>query len=46
MGEGLVYVRDSKATPRGPSLAFTTSEWRAFLAGVGAGEFSLKALES
>lgn len=45
-GEDLVFVRDSKAVPRGPALAFTTSEWNAFLAGVKAGEFSLAALES
>jgi hypothetical protein len=41
----LVYVRDSKA-PEGPALAFTTSEWTAFLRGVHDGEFSLRALES
>jgi hypothetical protein len=46
MGGGLVYVRDSKATPHGPALTFTTSEWTAFLAGVDAGEFTLTALES
>jgi hypothetical protein len=46
LGGGRVFVRDSKATPRGPALAFTTSEWNAFLVGVGAGEFSLTALES
>jgi hypothetical protein len=33
-----VFVRDSK-DPRGPVLAFTRSEWDAFLTGVHAGEF-------
>jgi Domain of unknown function (DUF397) len=31
-------VRDSK-DPDGPRLAFTASEWRAFIAGVKDGEF-------
>lgn len=43
---GMVFVRDSKVAPQGPALAFTSSEWNAFLAGVSAGEFSLTALES
>jgi hypothetical protein len=33
-------VRDSK-DPDGPSLAFTADAWRAFLAGLRAGEFDL-----
>jgi predicted secreted Zn-dependent protease len=33
-----IYVRDSK-DPAGPVLAFTKTEWKAFLAGVRAGEF-------
>ncbi|MFE7191795.1 DUF397 domain-containing protein [Kitasatospora sp. NPDC057541] len=35
---GLVPVRDSK-DPEGPSLVFPASAWRAFVAGVQAGEF-------
>ncbi|WP_182873852.1 DUF397 domain-containing protein [Microbispora sp. H10670] len=35
---GLVAVRDSKDRS-GPVLAFTPSEWRAFIAGVKNGEF-------
>jgi hypothetical protein len=37
---GIVAVRDSK-DPHGPKLAFTPDEWRAFTAGVTAGEFDL-----
>ena len=37
---GLVAVRDSK-NPEGPALVFTPQEWRAFLDGVRADEFSL-----
>jgi hypothetical protein len=37
LGGGLA-MRDSK-DPDGPRLAFTVGEWRAFLAGVRAGEF-------
>jgi hypothetical protein len=33
-------VRDSK-NPGGPKLAFAADEWRAFTAGVEAGEFDL-----
>jgi len=40
-----VYVRDSKS-PRGPTLAFTTTEWAAFVTGVRDGEFSLPELTS
>jgi Domain of unknown function (DUF397) len=35
-----VAVRDSK-DPDGPKLAFTPDDWRAFVAGVKAGEFDL-----
>ena len=38
-GEDLLYLmRDSK-DPSGPALAFTTSEWKAFISGVKDGEF-------
>ncbi len=37
--DGQIGVRDSKDT-RGPALRFTPAEWRAFIAGVQAGEFS------
>ena len=37
---GAVAVRDSK-DPDGPKLAFAPDEWRAFAAGVRAGEFDL-----
>jgi hypothetical protein len=37
---GVVAVRDSK-DPEGPKLAFTPDEWRAFAAGVRAGQFDL-----
>jgi hypothetical protein len=36
----VVLVRDSK-DPDGPRLSFSREEWRAFLAGVGDGEFDL-----
>ncbi|QKW50452.1 DUF397 domain-containing protein [Streptomyces buecherae] len=35
---GTVPVRDSK-DPHGPALAFDTSAWSAFVAGVKAGDF-------
>lgn len=35
-----VRVRDSK-DPDGPQLAFSPSEWRAFLRGVQAGQFEV-----
>ena len=35
-----VAVRDSK-DPDGPRLAFTPTDWRAFIAGMKAGEFGL-----
>ena len=37
---GVVAVRDSK-DPAGPALVFAPDEWRAFTAGVTAGEFDL-----
>ena len=37
---GVVAVRDSK-DPEGPVLAFSFAEWRAFAAGLKAGEFDL-----
>jgi Domain of unknown function (DUF397) len=37
----IVAVRDSK-DPEGPNLAFAPDEWRAFTAGVKAGEFDLR----
>ncbi len=37
--DGGVAVRDSK-DPDGPKLRFASAEWRAFLAGVRAGEFN------
>jgi hypothetical protein len=36
----VIAVRDSK-DPDGPRLAFSRSDWRAFLAGLQAGQFSL-----
>lgn len=36
---GIVALRHSK-NPGGPKLVFTPDEWRAFVAGVAAGEFS------
>lgn len=38
---GEIAVRDSKDR-QGPVLVFTPEEWRAFLAGVRAGEFDLR----
>jgi hypothetical protein len=38
---GIVAVRDSK-DPEGPNLGFAPDEWRAFTAGVKAGEFDLR----
>lgn len=37
--EGGMAVRDGKLEQASPILAFTNDEWRAFLAGVKAGEF-------
>jgi len=42
--DGQIYVRDSKKAPIGPALAFSPSEWNAFLTGVRDGEFNLEAL--
>jgi hypothetical protein len=39
----LYLMRDSK-DPEGPKLAFTTSEWDAFIKGVKYGEFDLDSL--
>lgn len=36
--DGRILVRDSK-NPDGPVLSFTVAEWRAFVDGVGVGEF-------
>jgi Domain of unknown function (DUF397) len=38
--EGQVLIRDSKRSD-GPTLAFTPSEWRAFISGVKDSEFDL-----
>lgn len=43
---GLVGVRDTKDMDGGPILAFTPSEWRAFLQGVDTGQFSIDAMSS
>jgi hypothetical protein len=37
---GVVAVRDSK-NPEGPKLVFSPDQWRAFTAGMKAGEFGL-----
>jgi hypothetical protein len=37
--DGGRLVRDTKDSGRGPILRFTEAEWRAFIAGVKAGEF-------
>jgi hypothetical protein len=37
--DGGMAVRDGKLEQASPILAFTSDEWRAFLAGVKAGEF-------
>lgn len=39
-----VLLRDTKDQQVGAVLAFTEEEWQAFLAGVGADEFTLNAL--
>lgn len=38
---GLVGLRDTKL-PAGPVFVFDTGEWKAFLAGVKAGQFDLR----
>jgi len=40
VGDGSVQLRDSK-DPDGPVLAFTPSEWDAFIGGAKGGEFDL-----
>ncbi|MEU6186866.1 MULTISPECIES: DUF397 domain-containing protein [Nocardia] len=37
--DGRVAVRDTKASGRGPVLAFAPGEWDAFLVGVSTGAF-------
>jgi len=37
--DGGVAVRDSKLPSAAPALLFSAQEWRAFIAGVNAGEF-------
>ena len=41
---GTVLIRDSK-DPNSPTLSYTPEEWRAFIAGVKAGEFDHLAAE-
>lgn len=36
----MVFVRDTKDADSGPTLRFSTAEWRAFLTSVRDGEFS------
>lgn len=43
---GWIGVRDTKNAGSGPVLAFTEHEWRAFLDGVGAGEFEIEQLKA
>jgi hypothetical protein len=38
---GHVLLRHSKQETSGPTLVFTTKEWRAFILGVKAGEFEV-----
>jgi len=37
--DGLILIRDTKDHGHGPVLRYTPAEWRAFVAGVRAGEF-------
>lgn len=39
--DGTVVIRDSKDPHRTSALEFTREEWRAFVAGVRAGEFDV-----
>lgn len=39
----VIGIRDSKDNGRGPVLAFTQDEWKAFLGGARKGEFDLPA---
>ncbi|MGI5286676.1 DUF397 domain-containing protein [Nonomuraea polychroma] len=41
LDRGMIQLRDSKQRGAGPVLVFTPGEWRAFLGGVGLGEFDL-----
>ncbi|MEV6971076.1 DUF397 domain-containing protein [Hamadaea sp. NPDC051192] len=43
---GLIGVRDTKDGGRGPILAYTEHEWKVFLAGVAAGEFTIDQLSA
>jgi Domain of unknown function (DUF397) len=43
---GWIGVRDTKNAGSGSVLAFTEHEWRAFLDGVGAGEFEIDQLKA
>jgi hypothetical protein len=43
---GWIGVRDTKNAGSGSVLAFTEYEWRAFLDGVGAGEFEIDQLKA
>jgi hypothetical protein len=40
LDDGGVALRDSKDGGTGPVLRYTAAEWRAFVAGVEAGEFT------
>lgn len=40
-GDGAVLVRDTKDRGHGPVHRYSPAEWRAFVAGVGNGEFDL-----
>jgi len=44
--DGLIGVRDTKASGSGPILAYTEHEWKVFLAGVAAGEFTIEQLSA
>ncbi|MEU0269854.1 DUF397 domain-containing protein [Nocardioides sp. NPDC006303] len=44
MVDGTIGVRDTKANGEGPVLEFNEHEWKAFLQGVGNGEFTMDAL--
>ena len=43
--EGSVGVRDTKDNGAGPILEFSEREWRAFISGVGSGEFDYDVLK-
>ena len=44
--DGWFGIRDGKAGGSGPVLVFTEEDWRAFLAGAAAGDFTPEALRS